>query len=68
MHSSGMRTTHSLPIHGVSMTETPLGRDPLWTETPQTETPPDGNPLQEGDPPGQRLRIPSVDRQTPVKT
>ena len=46
-----------LPAHyhterGVSLTETPLDRDPPWTETPRTETPPDRDPPR--DPRGQR--------------
>ena len=60
MHSSRMRTAHSLP-YGVSMTETPPDRDsPLtetapppdrdsipWTETPWTETPQTETPQTE---------------------
>ena len=39
MHFSRMRTTHSLPYGGVSLTETPLDRDP------RAETTLDRNPV-----------------------
>ena len=57
MHSSRMCTVRSLPYRGFSLTETPLDRETPWTETPLT-----------GDPYGQRLPPPAVDRQTPVKS
>ena len=51
MHSSRMRTTRSLPYWGVSLTQTPLDRDPpgqrpspeqrpLWQRPPLDRTPP----------------------------
>ena len=60
MQCSRMSTAHSLPSWGVvSMTETPLDRDPLdgnpsfWTETPLRETP-QTETCPDIDPPGQR--------------
>ena len=40
-----MQTTRSLPYRGVSLTETPLDRDPPWTETPLDRDPSGQRPL-----------------------
>ena len=45
MHSSGMRTTCSLPDGGVSLTEDPPGQRSPWTETLLDRDPPDKTPL-----------------------
>ena len=67
MQFSRMRTARLYHM-GVLLTETPIDRDPPWTETPWTEPPgqspqdrdppPDGNPLDRDRP---------MNRQTPVK-
>ena len=75
MHSSGMRTAHSLTYREVFLTETldrePPGQRPPCTElaqyrNPWTETHPLDRDLPWTEPPEQRS--PPVDRQTRVKT
>ena len=57
IHSCRMRTARFLPYRGVSLTQTPLDRDPPPTETPRQRSPwidpPDRDPSETPPPRGQ---------------